>query len=449
MCEGAVEPAPLPGFPAATRDEWMARVSAVLKGKGFETLLSETADGIGIEPLYGPAVGPRAFKAGHAPWRIVQRVDHPDPGKANEQALSDLENGATGLVLCIAGAPASRGYGLSKYDTRALSRVFDQVRIDAIALRLETGNAVAASALTEFIATQPAGPERLDINFGLDPLTDNSRIVAMLTDRGFRGPFVNADGRRWHDDGATDTEELGFTLACGVTALRGLEQLGDDDRARSIGVTLAAGEDAFLTLAKFRAMRLLWARILESSKLPATPLALHAETSWRMMTARDPHMNILRAMAGVFGAGLGGADSIAVLPFSLAQGLPDGFARRIARNTQSILLEESQLWRAGDPAAGSGYIEHLTGELCARAWRIFQQVERNGGIAAALRDGTVQRRIEKSRMARKERIEQGRETIIGVTAFTTPGSHKAAIEKDIPRGVTAARIAEAFEGHAL
>lgn len=420
----------------------------MLKGRAFDTLVSQTADGIRIDPLYGPAEGPRAFKAGHGPWRVVQRIDHPSPAKANEQALNDLENGATGLALCLAGAPASRGFGLAKHDARKLSRLFDQVRIDAIALRLE-GDAHAARNLADAIAEMPFDPARLEIDFGLDPLADNAGIVAMLLDRDFQGPFVNADGRRWHDAGASEAEELAFTLASGVAALRNLEALDAERLARAVSVTLAADQDAFLSLAKFRAMRLLWACVLDASKLPPAPLALHAETSWRMMTARDPHMNILRSMAGVFGAGLGGADSISMLPFSLAQGLPDAFARRIARNAQSILLAESNLWRVADPSAGSGYVEHLTHELCARAWSLFQDVEREGGLAASLSAGTVESRIAKSRAARRERIGQSLETIIGVTAFTAPDPHKPAIEKDVARGVTAARISEAFEGHAL
>jgi methylmalonyl-CoA mutase len=150
----------------------------------------------------------------------------------------------------------------------------------------------------------------------------------------------------------------------------------------------------FLTLAKFRAARLLWARVLEASGLPNAPLKLHAETSWRMMATLDPHTNILRAVAACFGAGLGGADSIAVLPFSLAQGLPNNFARRVARNTQLVLLEESNLWRIGDPASGSGYVEHLTTELCEKSWAFLQKVERQGGMIEAFQSGWLDGEIK-------------------------------------------------------
>ena len=147
-----------------------------------------------------------------------------------------------------------------------------------------------------------------------------------------------------------------------------------------VGATLAANQDMFLTLAKFRAIRLLWARVLEASGIAHQPLRLHGETSRRMMARLDPHTNILRTTAAVFGAGLGGTDTFTVLPFSIAQGLPDAFARRMARNTQLILLEESHLWRVADPASGSGYVESLTHDLCERSWAIFQGVEKTGKL---------------------------------------------------------------------
>jgi methylmalonyl-CoA mutase len=157
--------------------------------------------------------------------------------------------------------------------------------------------------------------------------------------------------------------------------MRKLDQLNDFHLSRAIGITLAASQDMFGTLAKFRAIRLLWRRVLEAAGLPDAPLKLHAETSWRMMASLDPHTNILRATAAVFGAGLGGADSICVLPFSLAQGLPNSFARRVARNVQTLLIEEANLWRVADPASGAGYVEELTRGLCGAAWGVFQRAE--------------------------------------------------------------------------
>ena len=350
-------------FPAASREGWLKRVDAVLKGAGFETLVSKTADGIAIEPLYGAASGPRAERALHAPWTVSQRADHPDGARANLQALDDLANGATGLTLTFMGHASARGFGLAAED---LPRVLDRIALHAIALRLE-GGAPEAKALAAMIAQQPIDPGRLDVSFGLA----SAKLAGELAAQGFRGPFLEVDGRPWHEKGASEAQELGAVLAAAVAHLRALEKPAP-------GVTLAAGQDMFLTLAKFRAMRLLWRRVLEVSGLPDEPLRIHAETSWRMMAKLDPHSNILRAVAAVFGAGLGGADSICVLPFSLAQGLPDAFARRVARHVQTVLLEESNLWRVADPASGSGYAEHLTQALCEKAWGVFQKIEKSG-----------------------------------------------------------------------
>jgi len=177
-----------------------------------------------------------------------------------------------------------------------------------------------------------------------------------------------------------------------------------------VGATLAANQDMFLNLAKFRTIRLLWARVLVTSGLPHSPLRVHGETSWRMMAKLDPHKNILRATAAVFGAGLGGTDTFTVLPFSITQGLPNAFARRMARNTQLILLEESHLWRVADPASGSGYVEHLTRELCERAWAIFQGIEKTG------------------KLPEFDSKNKSSDPIIGTSAYKLPKEFEAAIE---------------------
>jgi methylmalonyl-CoA mutase len=349
-------------FPPVTREAWLGRVAAVLKGEDFETrLVASTADGIRIDPLYGQADGLRAERPDVAPWTIIQRVDHPGAARANAQALDDLNHGATGLSLVFAGHAASRGFGIAPHD---LPRALEGVALHTIAVRVE-GGVEAARALARFVATQPLDPEKLAISFGLSDAADTMPLL----EQGFRGALVEADGRPLHEEGGTEAQELGVVLAQAVKYLRALER-------PLIGVTLAADQDMFLTLAKFRAMRLLWTRILETSGVPQEPLRIHGETSFRMMATRDPHTNILRAVAAVFGAGLGGADSISILPFSIAQGLPNAFARSVARNVQNVLLEESNLWRIADPASGSGYVEHLTHQLCDKAWEVFRKTER-------------------------------------------------------------------------
>jgi methylmalonyl-CoA mutase len=279
--------------------------------------------------------------------------------------LDDLANGATGLVLVAKDAATARGFGI---DAAQLPRVLRDVHLHDLALRVEGSG---SPALADFIGNQPIDPARMAVSFAAEDADEAVR----LSKRGFPGPFMEADGRGWHERGASPSQELGSALADSVARMRSLDGLGDLQLVRAVGVTLAANQDMFTSLAKLRAMRLLWARVLQASGLPDAPLKLHAETSWRMMATRDPHSNILRAGAAVFAAALGGADSICVLPFSFTQGLPNALARRVARNVQTVLAEESHLWRVADPASGAGAMETLTLGLCEKAWAVFQKAE--------------------------------------------------------------------------
>ena len=241
---------------------------------------------------------------------------------------------------------------------------------------------------------------------------------------GFRSPIAAADGRVVHDAGGSEAQELAFTLAAGVAYLRAIEQSGValDAAQGMIYARLTADADQFLTLAKFRAMRLLWARIEQACGLAPKPLFISADTSWRMLTQRDPYVNMLRATMASFSAGLGGANAITVLPHTLARGLPDAFARRVARNTQLILLEESNLAKVGDPAAGSGGIEALTRELCEAAWTLFQEIEKAGGLFAALEQNLIQRKVAVTRAAREVNVAKRRDVLTGASEF--PNLHE-------------------------
>ena len=194
-------------------------------------------------------------------------------------------------------------------------------------------------------------------------------------------------------------------------------------RKRGLIVRLSADADQFLTMAKFRALRLLWARVEQSCGLTPKPVFIAAETAWRMLTQRDPYVNMLRATIATFSAGLGGADSITVLPHTLALGLPDAFARRAARNTQLVLLEESNLAKAADPAAGSGGIEALTQQLCEAAWALFQEIEKAGGVFAALEQNLIQSKVAATRAVREANIARRKEVLTGASEF--PNLHEA------------------------
>ncbi len=241
------------------------------------------------------------------------------------------------------------------------------------------------------------------------------------TSRGkdFAGPFAVADGRPVHAAGGSEAQELAFTLASAVAYLRAMEQGGIalDDARRFIYFRLAADQDQFLTIAKFRSLRKLWSRIEQACGLNPRPAFVSAETAWRMMTKRDPHGNIVRGTIAALAAAVGGADAVTVLPFSAALGIPDAFARRVARNTQTILIEEANLHRVADPAAGAGAIEALTDQLCRVAWDLFQSIERAGGVAKALEAGSIQRAVATVRAEREANVARRKDTLIGTSDF--------------------------------
>jgi methylmalonyl-CoA mutase len=434
-------------FAPATYDDWRKLVDGVLKGAPFEKLVGKTYDGLKIEPIYRRArdAAPIAGRAAAAPWQIMQRIDHPDTAMANTQALHDLENGATGLEIEFAGGPGARGFGVTDATKETLARVFDGVFFDAgvaIALNPVLGRENAGINLAEIIEARSIDPAKVDVRFNYQPLSTMAtrgataaawpemekpfaKMIGDLMGRGFKGPFALADGRPVHDAGGSEVQELAFTLAVAMAYLRALEAGGIAlDAARTaLSFRLSADADQFLTLAKFRALRLLWARIEEACGLTPRPTFIAAQTAWRMLTQRDPYVNMLRATIATFSAGLGGANAITVLPHTLALGLPDPFARRVARNTQLVLLEESNLAKVSDPAAGSGGIETLTQQLCEAAWSLFQEIEKAGGVFPALEQGVIQRKVAATRAAREANIARRKEVLTGATEF--PNLHEA------------------------
>jgi len=427
-------------FPAATRDDWMKLVEGVLKGGKFEKkLVSHTYDGIRIAPIRekaAPAVQP--VRAEAAPWGVAQRVDHPEPAEANALALQDLEGGADSLTIVFDGAAAARGFGLRIETLDDLDRALAGVMLDLIHVRLDAGMNGRQAAAFLLALAQKRGHELSDlqIDLGLDPIgamaasgqmsapwevvaQRSAETAAALSSMQFAGTIFLADGRPFHEAGASEAQELAGVLASGVAYLRALEDggIGLIEARKLISFLLVADADEFLTIAKFRALRRLWARVEAASGIDPRPIRLHAETAFRMTTRRDPWVNMLRTTVATFSAGLGGADSVCVLPFTTAMGLPDAFARRVARNTQHILLQESNLWRVADPAAGAGGFEALTDELCAKAWEIFQQIEGEGGIVASLCAGAFQGRIAQVQAARAVNIAKRRDPITGVSEF--------------------------------
>ncbi len=467
-------------FSPARHDEWRKLAEAVLKGAAFERLTSKTYDGLAIEPLYARAANAHAI-IGRAPgkaWTVLQRVDHPDPAAANAQALDDLENGATGLVLVFAGSLNANGYGLDA-STATLTRVLDGIHLDAgiaIDINLSPATRGVVRDLADLIRSRGISPSSVDLRTSFNPVGgfaasgrrprrwdemsgDFAAVIGRVADAGFRGPLVVADGRVIHNAGGSEAQELAFALASAVSYLRALEAGGMPlDAARdAIYFRLSADAEQLLTMAKFRAIRRLWARVEDACGLVAKPALVTAETAWRMLTKRDPHVNILRTTIAVAAAGLGGADAIVALPHTAPLGLPDAFARRVARNIQLVLLEESNLARVTDPSAGSGALEALTEQMCAAAWLLFQEIESAGGIWSALENGLVQQKVAAVRAEREKAVAHRKDILTGsneypdlheaasailnVAAVTSPIEDAPVIAAALPR----MRLAEPFE----
>ena len=461
-------------FPRWDEADWRKAAAAALKGKSLDTLASRTADGIEIEPVYPPAEGPRALRP-EGPWRVMARLDHPEAGEANAQALEDVAGGADGLQVVFAGAIGAYGFGLRRFDSATLHTAFDGVRFDGgLRFELDLGREAAEQAqkFAGLIDRSGARAEDCAIAFGLDPFARSASgpfpadwtahaqpcLDAALSLRaaGFAGPLMVADARSVHAAGGAPGQELAFALGAGVSLMRLFEAAGVplEEARRRISFRLAADADEFVTLSKFRALRLTWGRVEEACGLEPRFAEVHAESAWRMMTARDPFLNVMRGAIAAFSAGLGGADSISVLPHTLALGLPDSLARRLARNGQLVLLRESHLGFVADPAAGAGGFEALTRALGAKAWSLFQEAEAQGGPPAVLASGALQRQVAASAAALKRDVARLKSPITGVSAH--PDLAEPAVElapaapaRETPAAAEGAlrpfRLAEPFE----
>jgi methylmalonyl-CoA mutase len=471
-------------FPSAAEADWRRLVDGVLKGASFEKKLVATShEGVTLDPLYrrrADAV-PIVPRRGQAPWFTTARVDDPDLGRANATLLGELAEGASAISLVVAHNPAARGFGLPELSEGVLAEVLAGVHMDLVPIRLEASpfsGRSAAKAISAFAKSQRVPAGTMAVDFGLAPLQalvetgslDGTLASAMaggrdfvrnLIDQGFEGPFFRCDGRPFHDAGAGDAQELGVMLAQAVALLRGLEAAGiaPAEAAPWLSFTVALDQEQFAGIAKIRALRLLWARVETALALAPRAIPAHAETSFRMMTRRDPQVNMLRATIAALSGAIGGADSLAILPFTLANGLPDAAARRIARNTSLILAQESNLYRMLDPAAGAGAIEALTDQLAMMGWRVFQAIEQErgtlageavAGFPAAIANGMLARLIGETRTKRARDIATRRWPITGTSEFPSLVEpeirvHGAATPAPSRSAFPAMRLSEPFE----
>jgi len=434
-------------FPAATRQQWQRLVAKVVgtdSDSPERSLASITGDGIEIEPLYTgdasrpspgypgqpPYVRGRGAAGNRAGWDVRQRQENPDPAAAREQIMEDLEGGVSSLWL---------GLGDGRIPLASLPDVLADTYLDLapivldagarfaeaadVYLGLAAGRGVPSGALAGCLGADPIGVlARTGAEADLGAAADLARRCA-ADYPGVRAIVV--DALPFHEAGGTDAEELGCALAAGLEYLRALRAAGlpADAAFGQLEFRYAAAADQFATIAKLRAARRVWARVAQRCGVTADAAGQrqHAVSSWSMLTRRDPWNNILRATLACFSAGVGGADAITVAPFDAAIGQPDQLARRVARNVHALLVEESHVAQVIDPAGGAWYVEDLTGQLAVKAWAWFQEIERSGGLRAALAAGVVDGRLAASRERRRDALARRREAVTGVSEFPLLG----------------------------
>lgn len=426
-------------FPRATRDDWLKAVGKALGEAPFQSLRTPLHEGFATEPLYtGTSSDAPIDRRGARAWQVIQLVDQANPAVARQYLADDLANGCGGFWLQLGGNVPYGGGVLGAQTSAEMA--------DLIALLSETdariyisGGADALGGAAVLVAASARlgwGPDRPCGSAGLDPLTviaasgelpaardevlaDGVDAAHYVIVHNMRLRVFLASGRAWHQAGGSAVEELGFTLAAAVSYWRALANSGvpADRAAGLIDFVHAADTDLFLTIAKFRAARLLWARALEAAGVSASQSEFIAEMSYRVLTERDPNVNILRGTAAAFGAGIGGADGVLVLPYDAASGETASFARRLARNTSHILQHESHLHEVSDAAAGSAYVDDLTSRLCAASWELFREVEASGGLLDYLAAGRAAARLAGPRAAREAAVAKRKQRITGVSAY--------------------------------
>lgn len=460
-------------FPSADYAAWRTLAEEALKGASFEKkLVTKTLDGFALQPLYtkgdqdadtrlihdvlSASVEPRETVTG---WDIRQLHTHPDPIVTNAAILDDLENGATSILLKL-DAAARKGREISSGEVGvdgiaihcladlecALSDVYTNlatIALDGGAAAIPAAAMLASHMIDEDGASEAAPAFNIDPIGTLastgtlpcstdDALRQTANISAELIDLFPMGTAISVNGAPYYNAGATDGQELACLLASGVTYLRALTDTGMavDQAAGAMVFNVAIGTDFFAGIAKLRALRLMWTRILAASGAEDASISINAVSAEMAMSKVDPWVNMLRTTVTSFAAGLGGADSVVCLPYDHLIGLPDRFTRRIARNTQLILQEESNVHRVIDPAGGAWFIENMTRDLAKAAWAKFQSLEASGGIVAALANGSLKKDIEAVWHTREERVANRRDPLTGVSEF--PNISEAKVTCDAP-----------------
>ncbi|GAA4713070.1 methylmalonyl-CoA mutase family protein [Nocardioides conyzicola] len=406
---GELEPAQGSLHLAAPEDAWTVadweREAAAVLRKGrrlgaddaddlvWAKLTRTTLDGIGVTPLGIPAdlddleTSGRPTRQGD--WDVRAYVDGRDAELANEESLLDLDGGVTSLWLRV------------DPDTD-LAVLLKGVLLDLAPVVLDGADPAAAAA---YLTGRELHPET---NLGVPAAAATAEIAAAARKLEIRGFVV--DATRVHDRGASDAQELGWSMAAGAAYLRTLADAGlsVDEAASLVEFRYAVTDEQFPSIAKLRAARRLWSRVLEISQAEPREMRLHAVTSRPMMSKYDPWVNMLRTTVAAFAAGVGGADSVTVVPFDSPLGRPDALGRRIARNTSHLLIDESHVAHVADPAGGSYAVEKLTDDLARAAWDVFGRLDDGADLDVEIAAAVKRREAE---IARRER------PITGLTEF--------------------------------
>ncbi len=430
------------GFPGTREADWRPLAEKALRGADFEATLGRaTADAI----ARGPAFFDRPGSAGtvddqardvYLPWGMRQTLVEADPQSANDAAIADLMGGVSELELNL--DPTGRT-GLNANSVDALDAALKGVDLALAPIFLDVilGQGTHAHHLLALYARRRLDGEVLRGGLGLNPIGraarqnvaqdpacfDKAKGHVELCQAAFpKLKIFRADGALAFEAGATEAQELAVMAGKTAAYMRLMGECGmsADEAAQAIEIKLSADTDIHLTIAKLRAARRVFAQIATSFGATATRANIHAVTTGRMLSARDPWTNLIRNACAGFAAAAGGADSITIRPLTDAIGRPSAFARRVARNLHILLAEESHIGKVTDPAAGSYLHEHLTEALAQKAWALFQDIERKGGLVAAFSDGSLQAQIAAAREARMKDIAEGKDIILGVTKYPDP-----------------------------
>lgn len=486
-------------FPAADYAAWRDLVEAELQGGSFERLVTHTYEGIDIQPVYtdDDRVPPEELGLPGVPpylrgsdaqgpvdtgWDLRQEHATPDLVACNRAILEDLQGGVTSVLLRLDvtarngsdadvasdGSTDNEPDGVVAYTLNDFEQVFSDVDLSAVRVALESGAAYlpATALLAALCRHRKISQEQIGGALNCDPLGALARSghLPMSADEAFRQvadvvrwtkvhcPQVQAIGVEtdaYHRAGATAAQDIAFAMATGLEYLRSMtdHDLSLDDAANAMIFRFSLGTHHFLAIAKLRAARLLWHRIVTASggAASAAAMRIHARTSERVLTRRDPYVNLLRNTVSLFAACMGGADAITSVPFDVTGGPPDAFSRRIARNSLLILQEESHLHRVLDPAGGSWFLDRLTEDVADVAWGIFQEVERQGGMLKALQSGWIASQIDAAYAPRAKDIARRKEGITGVSEFPNvaeePVRH-AAVDPGTIRKSAATRLGQ-------